>query len=126
MIARKSLSGLNKWILTVLIISWFFSTGAAFEFSQLQWDNGISGTLKGDEIISYMGYSVKVVNFNAPVESDKYKEVPVEPVEGYVGLNISKNGTLINETMLGLGESFITPDGEFKVMAIEFPSSSGK
>jgi uncharacterized repeat protein (TIGR01451 family) len=126
MIAGKSGYGLIKWILTTLIIIWFVSSAEAFDSKQLQWDTGISGTLKHDEVISYMGYSVKVVAFNAPVESDKYKQIPVEPVEGYVGLNISRNGTLINETMLRLGESFITQDGEFKVTATEFPSSSGK
>lgn len=126
MIAGKSGYGSIKWILTTLIIIWFVSSAGAFETRQLQWDTGISGILKRDEVISHMGYSVKVTSFNAPVESDKYKQAPVEPVEGHVGLNISKNGTFINVTVLGLGESFITQDGEFKVTATEFPSSSGK
>jgi len=124
MIAGKSGSGLKKWILAILFISWLISSAAAFEFSQLQWDKGISGTLKRDEVISYMGYSVKAIAFNAPVESDKYRQIPVEPVEAFVGLNISKNGNLINTTMLRVGESFILPDGELKVTAIELPSGS--
>ena len=47
-------------------------------------------------------------------------------VEAFVGLNISRNGTFINKTMLGRGESYISPDGEFKVTAVELPASLGK
>jgi uncharacterized repeat protein (TIGR01451 family) len=126
MIAGKLGSNLIKWTLTVFIITWFISAAAAFESTQLQWDKGISGTLKRNDVLSYKGYSVKVVAFNAPVESDKYKQIPVEPVKPFVGLNISNNGTLINEVMLGLGESFITQDGEFKVTAAALPSGSSK
>jgi len=119
-------SGLIKWVLATLIISWLITASAAYELNQLQWDKGTSGTLKRDDVISYMGYSVKVTAFNEPVESDKYKNMPVEPVEAFVGLNISKNGTLVNETFLGRGESYISPDGELKVTAIDLPASLGK
>ena len=126
MMCARSRSGLIKWAIATLIISWLITASAAFELTQLQWDTGTSGTLKRDGVISYMGYSVKVTAFNAPVESDKYKNIPVEPVEAFVGLNISKNGALINETMLGRGESYISPDGEFKVTAVDLPASSGQ
>ena len=124
--AGKSGSKLTKLILSILIITWFISAAAAFDAAKLQWDKGITGTLKRNEVLSYMGYSVQVVAFNAPVESDKYKQVPVEPVEAFVGLNISKNGTFINQTMLRRGESFITEDGEFKVTATDLPPGLGK
>jgi len=75
MVPKKTYSGLIKWIIPILIISWFISAAAAFEFGNLQWDDGISGTLKRSEIISYIGYSVQVVSFNGPVESDKYKQI---------------------------------------------------
>jgi hypothetical protein len=122
----RSYSGLIKWVMATLIISWLITASAAFELTQLQWDNGTSGTLKRDGVISYMGYSVKATAFNAPVESEKYKNIPIEPVEAFVGLNISKNGTLINKTMLGRGESYISPDGELKVTPVDLPASSGK
>jgi uncharacterized repeat protein (TIGR01451 family) len=111
--------------MATLIIIWLINASAAFELTQQQWDTGTSGTLKRDGVISYMGYSVTATAFNAPVESDKYKNIPKEPVIAFVGLNISKNGTLINETMLRLGESYITPDGELKVTAVNLPASSG-
>lgn len=126
MIPKISRSVLIKWAMAILIISWLITASAAFELTQLQWDAGTSGTLKRDGVISYNGYSVKVTAFNAPVESDKYKNMPVDPVEAFVGLNISKNGTSINDTMLGRGESYISQDGEFKVTAVDLPSSSGK
>ncbi|MFA4958121.1 MAG: hypothetical protein WC556_14225 [Candidatus Methanoperedens sp.] len=112
--------------MAALIISWLINASAAFELTKLQWDTGTSGTLKRDGVISYMGYSVKVTAFNAPVESEKYKNIPIEPVEAFVGLNISKNGTFINKTMIGRGESYISPDGELKVTAVDLPASSGK
>lgn len=121
----RSRSGLIKWTIATLIIIWLITASEAFELTQLQWDTGTSGTLKRDGVISYNGYSVKATSFNAPVESDKYKNIPVDPVEAFVGLDILKNGTLLNKTMLGRGESYITPDGELKVTAVDFPASSG-
>ncbi len=126
MMCAKSQSGLIKWVMATLIISWLITASAAFELSQLQWNNGTSGTLKRDGVISYVGYSVIATAFNGPVESEKYKNIPIKPVEAFVGLNISKNGTLINKTMLGRGESYISPDGEFKVTAVDLPASLGK
>lgn len=126
MICSRSQSGLIKWVMATLIISWLITASAAFELTQLQWETGTSGTLKREGVISYMGYSVKATAFNEPVESQKYKNIPIEPVEAFVGLNISKNGTFINKTMLGRGESYISPDGEFKVTAVDLPASSAK
>jgi uncharacterized repeat protein (TIGR01451 family) len=101
------------------------TASAAFELTQLQWGTGTSGTLKRDGVISYMEYSVKVTSFTAPVESDRYKNIPVDPVEAFVGLDILKNGTLLNKTILGRNEYYISPDGEFKVTAVDFPESTG-
>ena len=125
MISARSHSGLIKWAMAIFIISWLITVSAAFDLTQLQWGTGTSGTLKSDEVISYNGYSVKVVDFNKPVESDSMNR-PIEPVEAFVGLNILKNGTLINKTMLGRGESYTSTDGELKVTAIDFPASLGK
>src|SRR3990172_4156857 len=127
MIAKIKHSGLIKCIITALIISCFISASAAFELGKLQWDeNGVSGTLKRNEVISFNGYSVKVVGFSAPVESDKYKQIPIEPVEPFVELNISRNGSFIDTAGLGQGDSYITKDGEFKVTASELPMGSSK
>lgn len=126
MIPKKTYSGLIKWILPILIISWFISAAAALEFGKLQWDDGISGTLKRNEIISYAGYSVQVVGFSAPVESEKYKQIPIDPVIPFVGLNISKDGIFFNSTALGQGDSYISYDGEFKVSVVELPPGLSK
>jgi uncharacterized repeat protein (TIGR01451 family) len=113
-----------KWMIIFVILLYFVSIAAAYD--GLEWENGTSGTLKQDEVISFMGYSVKVVAFSAPVESDKYKEIPIEPVEPFVGLNISNNGSFINSTFLGEGDSFISDDGEFKVEVEKLPSGLSK
>jgi len=111
--------------MAAIIILWLITVSSAFELTQLQWGTGTSGIIKRDGVISYMGYSVKAIGFNAPVESDKYKNIPNEPVIAFCGIKFSKNGTLINEAILGRSESYISPDGEFKVTAVGLPASSG-
>lgn len=118
--------GLIKFATIFLILSGFISMASASGFSQLQWGEGVSGKLQRGEVISYMGYSVEVIGFPPPVESDKYKIVPEEPVEPSVGLNISKNGSFIDTTVLGLGDSYIAIDGGLKVTAKELPSKNAK
>ena len=113
-----------NWILIFVVLLYFVSIAAAYE--GLEWEDGISGTLKRNEVISFMDYSVKVVAFPAPVESEKYQDRPIEPVEPFVGLNISNNGSFLNTTFLGLGDSFITADGEFKVEVEKLPSGLSK
>ena len=122
---RKDIQGI-KWAVIFVVLLYFVNIAAAFDVNKLQWDNGKSGTLKRNEVISYMGYSIEVVGFNGPVESDRYKAVPIESVEPFVGLNLSKNGSFITETSLGQGESYVFPDGEFKVTAVELPPGSSK
>ncbi len=124
MIEGRKISRPIKWMVIFVILLYFVSIAAAYD--GLEWENGISGTLKQDGVISFMGYSVKVVAFSAPVESDKYKEIPIEPVEPFVGLNISNNGSFINSTFLGEGDSFISDDGEFKVEVEKLPSGLSK
>jgi uncharacterized repeat protein (TIGR01451 family) len=126
MILKRSRSGLFKWVMAALVISWLITASAAYQLNQLQWDTGTSGTLKREGVISYMGYSVTVTAFNEPVESKRNTNEPIEEVKAFVGLNISKNGTLINRTMLGRSESYISPDGEFKVTAVGLPASLGR
>src|SRR5659263_270682 len=101
MMSARTRSGLIKWVMAIFIISLLITGSEAFELTQLQWDTGTSGILKVDGVISYMGNSVRVNDFSKPVESDKYTNIPIEPVEAFVGLNISRNGTFINKTMLG-------------------------
>lgn len=115
---------LIKWVTLFLILSGFISFASGSEFSQLQWAHGVSGKLQRDEVISYGGYSVEVVDFPMPVRSDKYKSEPEEPVEPFVGLNIFKNGSFISTIALGLEESYIVPDSELMVTVTELPSQS--
>jgi uncharacterized repeat protein (TIGR01451 family) len=124
-IIRKNKQGI-KWAVIFIVLLYFVSIVAAYDVNKLQWDNGKSGTLKRSEVISLNGYSVEVVGFNGPVASDKYKQVPIEPVEPFVGLNLSRNGSFITEASLGQGESFVFPDGEFKVTAVELPPGLSK
>ena len=113
-----------NWIIIFVVLLYFVSVAAAYD--GLEWENGTSGTLKRNEVISFGDYSVKVVAFSAPVESEKYKQIPIEPVEPFVGLNISKNGSFLNETFLAQGDSFISADSEFKVEVVQLPSGSSK
>ncbi len=101
-------------------------TTADFESSQLQWTAGMSGKLVRGEVLTYKGYSVEAMAFPAPVESAKYAAEPEEPVEAFVGLNISKNGRFISTVALRLGESYVVPDGELKVTASELPAKNAK
>lgn len=120
----------NNELLKVFIIFFVLSGcidySSAFETSQLQWDYGISGKLQRGEVITYRGYSFEVIAFPPPVESDKYKSIPDEPVDPYVGLKISKNGIIIDNIVLGLAEYYICPDGDLKVTAKELPSQNSK
>jgi hypothetical protein len=114
--------GLMLGVAIVLIL-----VGAqTFDSSQLQWRQGVSGRLIRGETLTYGGYSIEVTSFPAPVESAKYKPEPVEPVEPFVGLNISKDGSFIGAVALRLGESYIVPDGELKVTANELPAQNAK
>lgn len=111
-------------MILVLILSLFISCALAFETSQLQWEQGGSYTLRRGDVISAMNYSLKIIAFPSPVESDKYKEVPEEPVEPFVGLNLSKNGIYIGTIILRQGESYITPDGDLKITAKTLPAQN--
>ncbi|MCZ7400953.1 MAG: tetratricopeptide repeat protein [Candidatus Methanoperedens sp.] len=115
-------------MLGVIIAVILFGVGLpqTFDTSLLQWTPGVSGKLLIGETLTYRGYSVQVVTFPAQVESQKYKAEPEEPVDPFVGFNISKNGTFISTAVLRLGESYITPDGELKVTAKELPGPNGR
>jgi uncharacterized repeat protein (TIGR01451 family) len=104
-----------------MILSGFISLVFAYEESDLQWAPGVSNTLHLYDVITYNGYTVKAIDFPNPVESDRYSETPSEPVDPFVGLNISKNDSFTNTTALGLEESYITPDGELRVTVRGLP-----
>lgn len=111
----------------IIFIALFGAIATAdFESSQLQWTAGVSGKLVRGEVLTYKGYSVEAIAFPAPVESAKYAAEPEEPVEAFVGLNISKNGRFISTVALRLGESYVVPDGELKVTANELPPKNAK
>ncbi len=118
----KKIHRLIKWTMICLIFSGFISLAVATDPAQFQWVTGVSDTLHRGEELTYRGYSVKAVAFPEPVESDPYKQIPAEPVEAFVGLNISKNGSFLNTTALREGDSYYSPDGELKVTAIQLPS----
>lgn len=120
--AGRKKHGLIKLAMITLILSGFINIALALDNPALQWAPGVSATLQREGNISLGEYSVKAVSFPAPVEHDKYKNIPAEPVEQSVGLTISKNGILIDTIMLGLAESYITPDNELKVTVKDMPS----
>ncbi len=116
-----------KAVTILLILSGFvslISLVSAYEESDLQWAPGVSNTLHLKDVITYYGYTVKAVGFSEPVESNRYSETPSEPVNPFVGLNVSKNGSFANNTALGLGESYITPDDELRIMVTGLPSGN--
>ncbi len=113
-----------KAVIVLLILSGFINLVSAYEESDLQWAPGVSNTLHLNDVITYNGYTVKAVGFPEPVESKRYSETPSEPVNPFVGLNVSKNGSFANNTALGIGESYITPDDELRVMVTGLPSGS--
>jgi len=104
-----------------IVIMGFVSFTQATEYDEFQWTEGVSGTLHRGENLTYKGYTVTVIGMPGPVESDKYNQVPSEPVEPFVGLNISKNGTFMNTTVLMQGGDFTLSDGELKVIVNQLP-----
>ncbi|NJD78206.1 MAG: DUF11 domain-containing protein [Candidatus Methanoperedens sp.] len=114
------------WIVISIILPLYIGPAHAFDTSQLQFRDGVSGKLIRGEELSYAGYSIKIIGFPSPVTSEKYEDVPDEPVEPFVMLNISKNGSFINSTALGSGESYIVPDGELKITADQLPSPNAR
>lgn len=119
-------SGLMRVLVIFMILPLFISFAQAFELSQLQWDQGISGKLQRDDVLTYEGYSVKAEVFPLPVESDRYRDIPDEPVDPFIGLNISKNGSFVDLVILKTNESYILPDGELKVATIDLPTQDAK
>jgi len=116
--------GLLKLFIVLLVLSGYISFAFAYEATDLQWGQGVSKRLIRGETITYNDYTVKVISFPNAVESDRYTGSPVEPVQAFVGLNVSQNGTFVGTAVLGLQDSYITPDGELKVAATGLPASS--
>ncbi len=116
---------LIKLIIASLIISGVVSQAYAFDVSTFQWDTGISGKLMRGEELTYNEYKVKVIAFPAPVKSNLYSGTPAQAVIPFVGINLSKNGILIDSILLAQGEYYIVPDGELKVTAKLLPSKDG-
>ncbi len=115
-----------KKLLISIALLLFLGYVAVSEEANLQWAEGVSAKLHRGESLTYKGYEVKAVVFPPPVESDKYKEVPAEPVNPYAGLNISKDGVFIGTVILGTAESYITPDNEMRITVKELPTSNAK
>ncbi len=115
---------LIKLVIASLIISGFVSPAIAYDASSFQWGDGTSGRLVRGEELSYNGYTVKAIAFPAPVKSNSMGS-PVEPVDTFVGLNISKNGQFLTTAMLKQGDYYIAPDGEMKITAKLLPSKEG-
>lgn len=115
---------LIKLVIASLIISGLVSPAFAYDASSLQWGEGISGRLARGEELSYNGYTVKVIDFPAPVKSNSIGG-PAESVDTFVGFNISKNGQFLATAMLKQGDNFISPDGEMKITAKLLPSKDG-
>ncbi|MDO8727437.1 MAG: hypothetical protein Q7J35_15315 [Candidatus Methanoperedens sp.] len=114
-----------KLVIASLIISGFVSPAIAYDVSTFQWGDGTSGRLSRGEVLLYNGYSVKVIDFPAPVKSNSMGR-PVEAVGTFVGLNISKNGQFLATVMLKQSDYYITSDGEIKITAKLLPTQDGK
>lgn len=115
--------GLIKVVMIFMIVG-LISLAQAFEISDIQWASGVTDKLQPGEVFTYKGYSVEAILFSPPVESDRYREIPAEPVDAYVGLNLSKNGNFIDTIILRQEDSYILPDGELKITAKQLPSKT--
>ena len=115
---------LIKLVIASLIISGLVSPAIAYDASTFQWGDGTSGRLARGEELSYNGYTVKAIAFPAPVKSGSLG-TPIDPVDTFVGLNISRNGQFLATTMLKQSEYYISPDGEIKITAKLLPSKEG-
>ena len=115
---------LIKLVIVSLIISGFVSPAIAYDASTFQWGDGTSGRLVRGEELSFNGYTVKAIAFSAPVKSGSLG-TPIDPVDPFVGLNISRNGQFLATTMLKQGDDYISPDGEMKITAKLMPSKEG-
>ncbi len=113
-----------KIVIASLIISGLVSPAIAYDTSTFQWGDGTSGRLVRGEELSYNGYTVKAIAFPAPVKSGSLG-TPIDPVDTFVGLNISRNGQFLATTMLKQSEYYISPDGEMKITAKLLPSKEG-
>ncbi|GFO96626.1 hypothetical protein ig2599ANME_0815 [groundwater metagenome] len=116
---------LVKLVIAFLIISGFVSPAFGYDVSQFQWREGTSGKLMRGEELTYNGYTVKATAFPAPVKSNLYSGAPAQAVIPFVGINISRNGILINSILLAQGDYYIAPDGELKITAKQLPSKEG-
>jgi len=101
---KKYFCSISVLILLTLLV--FFIPAQAYENSQLQWAQGTSSRLQRGEVLTYNGYTIEAFQFPSPVESNRYNETPAEPVEGFVGVNILKNGIFISKATLMLGDSY--------------------
>ena len=119
--SRKILIGV---VIASLMISGFVSPAIAYDISSIQWGDGTSVRLALGEELSYNDYTVKVIGFPAPVKSGSMG-TPIDPVDTFVGLNISRNGQFLAKTMLKQGEYYISPDGDIKIIAELLPSKEG-
>lgn len=125
MSAGNKKSGLLKIFMALLVLSVYISLAFAYQTADLQWAPGVSNKLARGDTISLNGYSVKVISFPDAVQSDRYRDgSPVEPVDAFVGVNITQNGTFIGTVALGLEESFITEDGELRITAKGLPAKN--
>ena len=111
-----------KYLMLTMIFSGFISFAQASEYTQLEWTTGVSGTLHMGDNMTFNGYTVTVIDLPPPVISDKYKQIPDEPVEPFVGLNISKNGIFLDTVMLTQGSSFVASDSELQIVVKQLPS----
>ncbi len=117
-------------VLILIFMCAGIASAVNFGENDIEWGTGTNGTLyRGDTLMSG-NYTVKAVEFSAPVPGIKNLQgniVPDGVVEPMVNLEIYKSGTLVSTTVLKLnGEPYIDPDYEYRISTLEFLQRSSR
>lgn len=121
----------NKFIIiTILWLVVYMLPVQAFSTGTIEWASAISGTLYKGDVLTNGNYTVKAVEFPAPVLGHKSfggdwtTETDVEPM---VLLEIYKNNVLIKSIGMSLQEEpFIDSDNEIRISVTGFPAKNAK
>lgn len=122
----------TKYIIGLIVVTLLMNIPFVYAFSEgdVDWANAISGTLYKGDILTNGNYTVKAKEFPSPVMGVKTVGgdwVPEEDVEPMVIIEIYKNGVLLEETGMGIGDDAYTdPDYEIKVSVTDLPAKNAK
>lgn len=117
-------------VITLLIFLSAVQANASFSPNDVEWGDGVSATLYKDGTLTNGEYMIKAVDFPAAVPGYKNFKgdiVPGTNVDPLVNIEIYKNGNLIKNEILTLGNDYsVDPDYEVKVTVTSFMEKNAK